>query len=90
MLKHDRQTLADHVSSEGALGLREGACCGLVRYATGHALVERPHVPFELCIWIGKILVRQDFGGEWAVGCISNEAVDAVGEPLIGALEGVG
>ena len=90
VLEHDRQALPDHVTCKGAFGLGQRARRRLVGHAARHALVKGPHVPFELCIWVGQILVGQDFGGERAVGGVSDESVNTISELLVGPLECVG
>ena len=62
VLEHDGQALPDHVTCKGAFGLGQRARRRLVGHAARRALVKGPHVPFELCIWVGQILVGQDFG----------------------------
>lgn len=89
VLEDDGETLPHDIAGEGALGLREGACRGLVRDAGRRALVEGPDVPFELAVRVGQVFVREDLGGERGVGGVGDEAVDAIGEPLVRALEGV-
>ena len=89
VLEDDGETLPDDVARERALALGERAGRGLVRHAAGHALVEGPHVPFELAVGVRQVLVGQDLGGERAVGRVRDQPVDAIGEPRVGPLEGV-
>ena len=90
VLEDDGHTLADKVASERALALLEGPGGGLVGHAGRQALVKGPHVPLDLAVDILDVLVGQDAAGERGVGRVGDEAVDAVGEVLVWALEDVG
>ena len=90
VLHRDGETLADSVPREGALRLREHARGGLVRHARGDALVEAVDVPLEFLVRVLEVDVGEDVAGEGGVGRVGDEAVDAVGEVLVRALERVG
>jgi len=90
VLHGDGEALAHHEAREGALRLRQHAGRGLVGHARGDALVEAVDVPLELLVGVLEVDIRQDVLGEGRVRGVGDEAVDAVGEVLVVALEGVG
>ena len=90
VLEVDGETVANGETGIRALGLGQGASGGLVGNPGREALVEGPDVPLDLSVDVVDVSVRQDDTGERGVGRVRDEAVDAIGEPGVGALEDIG
>ena len=87
VLHGNRQTLPNRVARKALFPLCKSACCGFVRHTRGETLVKRPHVPLDFTVGVVHVHVRQDNRGKRRICGICNQAVHAVGNPLIGALQ---
>lgn len=90
VLHFNGQTVPHGIGGVAPLGLREHARRCLVRHTGGEALVVTVGVPLDLGIRVLDVLVGQDDGGEWGIGRVSDEPVDAVREVCVGPLEHIG
>lgn len=87
MLHSDGKTLPDCVALVAPACLREGASRRLVWHPVGEALVEAVAVPCELGVGVVEVLVGEDDCGEGAVCGVGDEAIDAVRQVVVDALE---